>query len=100
MASVGGSFPSLGINSYPTNTLTNGIYDVPGTLQDWAYAASWEVDVTRNISLIKECISLKQVEQNPDLLDLGKVGPHDAKALFYLIQASDDKNPSQKSLGA
>lgn len=32
MASVGGSFPSLDIGSYPTNTLTNGIYDVPGTL--------------------------------------------------------------------
>lgn len=30
------------IPDYPVNTLTNGIYAVPGTLEDWAYAASWE----------------------------------------------------------
>jgi len=36
----------LRILDYPVNTLTNGIYEVPGTLEDWAYCASWETQET------------------------------------------------------
>lgn len=28
--------------NYPVGTLTNVIYDVSGSLEDWAYAAGWE----------------------------------------------------------
>ena len=30
------------IEEYPVSTLTNSVYAVPGTLEDWAYAGSWE----------------------------------------------------------
>ena len=41
----------LKIPPYPIGTLTNIIYEVPGTLEDWAYAASWE----KGENILSEC---------------------------------------------
>ena len=32
----------LAIPDYPVGTLTNVIYEVAGSFEDWAYSASWE----------------------------------------------------------
>ncbi|KRX00750.1 hypothetical protein PPERSA_03010 [Pseudocohnilembus persalinus] len=81
----------LQISEYPVDTLTNGIYAVPGTLEDWAYAAQWEPEKTGNQYLLAKCDNISQQElQLPE---------NSVKSLFYLIETSGPKKPQASTLG-
>ena len=42
MSSIASKNKYLKIESYELGTLTNVVYDVDGSFEDWSYAASWE----------------------------------------------------------
>lgn len=52
----------MGVLEYPVDTLTNGIYAVPGTLEDWAYAGGWEEQVTKKENIVAECTGISKEE--------------------------------------
>ncbi len=53
MGQIAGSNKRLNIKQYPVGPLTDTIYAVPGTYEDWSYAASWEEKLTGNNVLAK-----------------------------------------------
>ncbi|EGR28970.1 peptidyl-tRNA hydrolase, putative [Ichthyophthirius multifiliis] len=76
------------ILNYPYDTLTNSIYAVPGTFEDWSYAASWEPKISKNTTLLAKCqgISAEELEIN-DVI---------ARSLTYLIEVGEFDYDSKK----
>ena len=56
--------------------MTDTIYAVPGTFEDWSYAASWEEDLTHE-DVLAECKGIDKSEL--------EINENVARSITYLI---------------
>ena len=93
LQNVSGDNPKLDIEKYKTGLLHDVVYDVNGGFEDWAYGASWD---GRNVS--KTCaanvgfsplVTKRSIEYDKET----------NRAFVYLVEAGDDKTPSEGTLG-
>ena len=73
-----------GVGDYPVGRINSLVYPVDGGMEDWLYAAGWDKDE------LKKCSS----DVSSDITD----GTHN-RAIVYLVETSNDKHPSDSSLG-
>lgn len=71
--------------------MTNGIYAVSGTFEDWSYAASWEKEFDPSGTALPKCSSVSEEENFMD--------DNIARSLTYLIETSSPHNPREETYG-
>jgi len=91
---IGGSMQVLGgsdgkkarrgfTEPYPTGPMNSLVYPVEGGMEDWMYAAGWD----RNGGNVKKCAKYSNTEVP------------DNRALVFLVETSDAKQPQNSDLG-
>ena len=87
------------IPDYILGDMSSLVYPVNGGMEDWAYAGSWENEITKDIRPIKQCRPNTfsdyhvQWESNEDNSD------YKLRCLMYLAETSHVKKPKESTLG-
>jgi hypothetical protein len=88
LVSYGGSFTNE--KQYPIGRINSIVYPVDGGMEDWMYAAGWDQ------SSLKKCKAFTPLQPGVDKEPDVKEGN---RAIVYLVETSDMKNPNDDSLG-
>ena len=78
---------------YPVGTLTDKVYGVAGGMEDWAYAASWDMTYT------KTCNARSSMPNGVYPTEKTKYTSDMLRVLNVLVETENPKKPAQSTLG-
>ena len=101
LSAYAGSFP--GTSSYPYGRINSMVYPVTGGMEDWAYAASWENEISSSAE--KPITSCQPNEYGGGYYANVKSVPSSMysnitfRAFNFLVETSNSKRPREEKLG-
>jgi hypothetical protein len=82
------------INELEYGNMSNIVYPVSGSMEDWAYSGSWEGN-----QIISTCKPETYTPYPEQRTRYGEAQKYSLRSIMFLLEANHDKNPPESQLG-